>query len=273
MTALTPALPTLEVSGVSRWFGRSRARHLALDSVDLFVDHTCRMGVVGESGSGKSTLARLLIGLDRPSAGHVYFNGVPLDRVLATPGGRLGFRRAVQFVGQDTTSSFDPRRRLLDSLQQPLRDLHGMGRREAADAALETAVSLGLPEELAHRYPAQVSGGQRQRFALARCLAVRPRILICDEVVSALDVSVQGSILNLLKRYCLEQEAGLFFVSHGLPATAFVADEIVVMHHGVIVERGTTTDVLDSPRHEYTRSLLEAHHNAALSTVTPAGAA
>jgi ABC-type oligopeptide transport system ATPase subunit len=120
-------------------------------------------------------------------------------------------------------------------------------------------VSLGLPEELAHRHPSQVSGGQRQRFALARCLAVRPQILICDEVVSALDVSVQGAILNLLKRYCAEQSAGLFFVSHGLPATAFVADRIVVMHRGAIVEQGTVDEVLDHARHPYTRSLLEAH--------------
>lgn len=265
------ALPTIEASGLSRWFGRARTRHVALDAIDLLVDHTSRMGIVGESGSGKSTLARLLIGLDRPSAGRVSFNGRPLDRVLAGPAGRSEFRRTVQFVGQDTTSSFDPRRRLLDSMQQPLRDLHGMGRDEAAEAALRTAVSLGLPEELAHRFPAQVSGGQRQRFALARCLAVRPRILVCDEVVSALDVSVQGSILNLLKRYCIEQGAGLFFVSHGLPATAFVAEELVVMHQGTIVERGSTTDVLDSPQHGYTRSLLEAHHSAALSTTAPAG--
>ncbi|MCF7550457.1 ABC transporter ATP-binding protein [Pseudonocardia sp. WMMC193] len=249
----------LEVTGVTKWFGSARRRHTAVDGLDLVVDRTSRTGVVGESGSGKSTLSRLLIGLEHPSAGTVTYNGVPLQRMLRSRTGRTTFRRAVQFVGQDTTSSFDPRRRLLDSCTRPLRDLHELGRAEAEAAALETIVSLGLPEELAHRHPSQVSGGQRQRFALARCLAVRPQILICDEVVSALDVSVQGAILNLLKRYCAEHSAGLFFVSHGLPATAFVADRIVVMHRGAIVEQGTVDEVLDHAQHPYTRSLLEAH--------------
>jgi peptide/nickel transport system ATP-binding protein len=249
----------LEVSGVSKWFGSARHRHTAVDGLDLVVDRTSRTGVVGESGSGKSTLSRLLIGLEQPSAGTVSFNGRPLHQLVRSRTGRTEFRRAVQFVGQDTTSSFDPRRRLLDSLTRPLRDLHGMSSAEATAAALETTGSLGLPEELAHRHPSQVSGGQRQRFALARCLAVGPQILICDEVVSALDVSVQGTILNLLKRYCAEQSAGLFFVSHGLPATAFVADRIVVMHRGAIVEQGSVDEVLDTPQHPYTRSLLEAH--------------
>ncbi|MFR9803095.1 ABC transporter ATP-binding protein [Pseudonocardia sp. RS010] len=249
----------LEVSGVTKWYGSTRHRHTAVDGLELVVDRTSRTGVVGESGSGKSTLSRLLIGLERPSSGTVAFNGVPLHHMLRSRTGRTTFRRAVQFVGQDTTSSFDPRRRLLDSLTRPLRDLHQLSPAEATTAVLETIVSLGLPEELAHRYPAQVSGGQRQRFALARCLAVRPQILICDEVVSALDVSVQGAILNLLKRYCAEQEAGLFFVSHGLPATAFVADRIIVMHRGTIVEQGTVDEVLDHAQHPYTRSLLEAH--------------
>jgi ABC-type oligopeptide transport system ATPase subunit len=261
----------LEVAGATKWFGSARRRHVAVDALDLVVDRASRTGVVGESGSGKSTLSRLLIGLEHPSAGTVSYNGQPLHRMLASRTGRLEFRRAVQFVGQDTTSSFDPRRRLLDSLVRPLRDLHQLGAAEATERALETVVSLGLPEELAGRYPAQVSGGQRQRFALARCLAVRPQILICDEVVSALDVSVQGAILNLLKRYCTEQSAGLFFVSHGLPATAFVSDRIVVMHRGAIVEQGTVDQVLDAPRHEYTRSLLAAHSvGAAALTAVPA---
>jgi len=253
----------IQLEGVTREFGSRRARHVAVEPLDLRFATEHRIGVVGESGSGKSTLARILIGLDRPTAGTVWFEGDPLDKLLRDAQGRIRFRRAVQFVAQDTTSSFDPLRTLLDSLVQPLRQLQDLTTEEATATALETITELGLPEELAHRRPAQVSGGQRQRFALARCLVVRPRLLICDEVVSALDVSVQGAILNLLKRYCAEQDAGLLFVSHGLPATAFIADELMVMHHGAVVERGSTARVLAAPDHSYTRGLLAAHEVSA----------
>lgn len=252
----------LALEAVAKEFGTRRSRHTALETTDLSFDERSRTGVVGESGSGKSTMARLLVGLEQPSRGTVLFDGLPVPELLGSRTGRVRFRREVQFVGQDTTSSFDPRRRLLDSLTDPLRRLTGIGEREAVEQALSTVTSMRLPEELAHRHPHQLSGGQRQRFAIARALTVRPRLLICDEVVSALDVSVQGAVLNLLKDYCREQGAGIVFVSHGLPATGFVADELLVMKRGRIVERGPAREVLHRPQDPYTRSLVSAHRPA-----------
>jgi peptide/nickel transport system ATP-binding protein len=180
-------------------------------------------------------------------------------KLAASPRGNRQLRRVVQFVGQDTSSSFDPRWTLRRAIRKPARQLRGLSTAEADREIDALLVELGLDPAAADRYPSQVSGGQRQRFSLARGLVVRPRILMCDEVVSALDVSVQGSILNLVKRYCREHECGLVFVSHGLPATAFIADEIIVMKDGKVVERGPSGDVLRNPQHPYTARLVAAY--------------
>jgi ABC-type glutathione transport system ATPase component len=169
------------------------------------------------------------------------------------------FRSAVQLVAQDTSSSFDPRRTLRDAVRRPARNLLGLGMAEADAEVDRTLRELDLDVTLADRRPHQVSGAPRQRFAIARALVVRPKVLVCDEAVSALDVSVQGSVLNLLKRHCAEHDAGLVFVSHGLPATAFIADRLVVMYRGEIVEEGTTEQVLFAPRHPYTKRLVDAY--------------
>jgi ABC-type oligopeptide transport system ATPase subunit len=250
---------TLVVDGVSKHYGlRRSSRVVALDDVSVTVDSATSVGIVGESGSGKSTLARILVGLEHPSLGQVSFNGSNVH--LMSPSELLDFRRTVQFVAQDTTSSFDPRRTLRDSVRLPAQKLGGLDKARADERVDETLHQLGLPLELADRKPTGVSGGQRQRFSLARAVVVRPRLLICDEVVSALDVSVQGSILNLLKAYCAEQGAGLVFVSHGLPATAFVSKRLVVMHRGRVVENNLTSRALSEPHHPYSAQLLAAYH-------------
>ncbi|OAA29525.1 peptide/nickel transport system ATP-binding protein [Frankia sp. EI5c] len=260
------AFAQLAATSVVKHFGPARNRHTAVDGVSLTVEPGQRIGIVGESGSGKSTLARIMVGLETPSAGTVTFNGTSLRSLLSMRASRVELRREVQFVSQDTTSSFDPLRTLRDSIRQPAQRLLGLDRR-AADAKVdETVASLGMAPALVDRNPAEVSGGQRQRFAIARALVVRPRLLVCDEVVSALDVSVQGSILNLLKRYCLESGAALVFVSHGLPATAFVCSELVVMKNGQIVEHGDTHQVLHAPRHPYTTALLAAFRGGGART-------
>jgi peptide/nickel transport system ATP-binding protein len=251
---------TLE--GVSKSFGANPKKSTkALDDISLsFESSGPALGIVGESGSGKSTMARIIVGLMAPSSGTVTFNGTSLQRLLEMRSSRRDFRRLVQFVGQDTTSSFDPRRTLRDAVRLPAMQLTGLDRTAANEKVDEVLGLMGLPVALADRRPNQVSGGQRQRFALARGLIVQPRLLVCDEVVSALDVSVQGSILNLLKRYCAQNEAGLVFVSHGLPATAFVADELVVMYQGKIVDRGPTAAIIGGvSTHPYTTQLLDAH--------------
>ncbi|MFT4011533.1 MAG: dipeptide/oligopeptide/nickel ABC transporter ATP-binding protein [Nocardioidaceae bacterium] len=253
----------LQATEVVKEFGPRGHRHRALDGVSLLVDEGDRIGIVGESGSGKSTLSRMLCGLDKPTAGHVELNGREVAGMVVMRGGRRELRTQVQYVAQDTTSSFDPRRTLLDAVTAPLRSLFDMGRDEATRRALELIESLELAPALAYRRPTQVSGGQRQRFALARGLVVRPRILICDEVVSALDVSVQGTILNILKEYCEDTGAALVFVSHGLPATAFVTEHLVVMHRGKVVETGAARDVLRQPTDPYTAELVAAHRGRA----------
>jgi len=254
-----PAEVTLDGRALVKRFGRGRHPHVALRGVDLAVTSSASIGVVGESGSGKSTLARLLAGLERPSAGAVTLDGDDVSEMLRDPRRRNQFRKKVQLVAQDTTSSFDPRRTLRDAVRLPAVVLHGLSRAEGDERVDRTLEELGLPVAMADRYPGEVSGGQRQRFALARALVVRPRILICDEVVSALDVSVQGSVLNLLREYCRIHSTGLVFVSHGLPATAFVAARMVVMYQGEIVEQGSTDDIVENCTHPYTARLIEAH--------------
>ncbi|GGG21139.1 hypothetical protein GCM10007304_38730 [Rhodococcoides trifolii] len=231
----------------------------AVNDIGLTVTSDSAIGIVGESGSGKSTLVRMMCGLLSPSTGTVSYNGLGLHQMLSTRGGRRDFRREVQYVAQDTTSSFDPRRTLRDAVRLPAMRLLGM-EGVAADARVdETLRSLELDPSLADRYPSEVSGGQRQRFSIARALVVKPRILLCDEVVSALDVSVQGAILNMLRSYCETEHCGLVFVSHGLPATAFIARDMLVMNNGVVIEQGTTDEIVERPRDPYTIELLDAY--------------
>jgi ABC-type glutathione transport system ATPase component len=244
-------------------FGPRGNRHRALDHVSLSIKQGQRIGVVGESGSGKSTIARILVGLETATSGVVDYQGRSVRTLLSFRSSRTEFRQDVQYIAQDTSSSFDPRRKLIESVTAPLRYLRNIHGDDARDIATDTFKRMELNPGLADRYPSQVSGGQRQRFAIARALVVQPRILLCDEVVSALDVSVQGSILNLLKHYCIDTGAGMLFVSHGLPATAFVTDEIVVMNKGEIVERGASKDVLTAPKDAYTATLVEAYGGSA----------
>jgi ABC-type glutathione transport system ATPase component len=253
-----PNLTVIEIEDVSRVFGpHGRSRRPALDRITLTVDGSTRLGIVGESGSGKSTLTRLMVGLDQPTTGSIRFRGSDL-RGLG-PADWRDFRRNVQLIAQDTTSSFDPRRTLRDAVRRPAQELLGCSRAAADELVDETLEIVGLPAAMADRKPHEVSGGQRQRFSIARALVVKPQLIVCDEVVSALDVSVQGTVLNFLKRYCAEVEAGLVFVSHGLPATAFISDQIMVMKDGQVVERGDTMQVLRLSNQPYTRSLVEAY--------------
>lgn len=231
----------------------------ALDHVTVELRSDLTLGIIGESGSGKSTLGRLLLGLAEPSDGIVTFNGHSLPEVFRSRQKTMEFRRTVQFIGQDTTSSFDPLRTLRDSVRTPLQSLCGLSRAEADDRVDEVLRRLSLKVQLADRYPQDVSGGQRQRFAIARAIVVNPRILICDEVVSALDVSIQGSILNLLKDYCRESPAGLAFITHSLPAAGFIADQLIVMNAGQIVESGSTRDIIENCTHPFTMKLVNAY--------------
>ena len=253
------AYAEIDVEQLGKTFGRSGSGTPAVDDISMKITSGSAIGIVGESGSGKSTLVRMMCGLLSPTTGSVSYNGVELNGVLSSRAGRRDFRSKVQYVAQDTTSSFDPRRTLRDAVRLPAMRLLGMNTKTADARVDETLASLELDPAMADRFPTEVSGGQRQRFSIARALVVEPRILLCDEVVSALDVSVQGAILNMLRQYCIDADCGLVFVSHGLPATAFIARELVVMRHGVIVEQGTTDEVVERPRDPYTVELLDAY--------------
>lgn len=265
MTAAAGALTTgVELRGtqIGKVFGRRSSRHVAVRPLDITITATTSVGVVGESGSGKSTLSRLLVGLERPSTGTITLDGRDIATMHAKAETERELRRSVQYVAQDTFSSFDPRRKLRDALATPLRVLRGKTGADAEEQMVDTLHLLRLDPRFLDKFPHEVSGGQRQRFALARALVVRPRVLLCDEVVSALDVSVQGAVLNTIRAYCRDNGVGLVFVSHGLPATAFIADELLVMRHGEVVEHRPTPDVLAAPAHPYTASLLDAYRRA-----------
>jgi ABC-type glutathione transport system ATPase component len=253
---------TLRGEGISKVYGKRSSAHTAVRPMDITVHSRSAIGVVGESGSGKSTLSRMLVGLESPTTGIVSLDGADIQRMERTADESRMLRRNVQYIAQDTFSSFDPRRKLRDAVAQPLRVLRGETGSEAEDRIAETMRLLRLDPAFLDKYPHQISGGQRQRFSIARALVVRPRVLLCDEVVSALDVSVQGAVLNTITAYCRDNAVGLVFVSHGLPATAFVADELLVMRHGEVVEHRPTADVLSAPAHPYTASLLDAYTRA-----------
>jgi len=252
--------PVISVRDVTRDFRRSRASLLragssvhALRGVSFDVQAGERFGIVGESGSGKSTLLRILAGLDRPTSGSVLIDGTEITRL---PESRLRFlRERLQLVFQDPMSSLDPRMRVRDIIAEPL-VAQGIGGRQARVAELLHAV--GLPPDAGDRFPHQFSGGQRQRISIARALAPRPGVLVADEPVSALDVSVRAQVLNLITDLVRDLSLTLVFVSHDLSVVRHVCDRVAVVHQGRIVETGSTREVYDHPQHPYTRELVSA---------------
>jgi ABC-type glutathione transport system ATPase component len=226
----------------------------ALDGVSLAVRAGDRLAIVGESGSGKSTLARLLLALEAPTSGEVRFEGTPVSAHRRSA--LTGLRRAVQIVFQDPLGSLDPRLTVGDSIAEPLRALRVPGDHRARVAELLTAV--GLSESAARRYPHQFSGGQRQRIAIARALAPGPAVLVADEAVSALDVSVRAQVLNLLDDLVERLGLTLVFISHDLAVVRHLCTRVAVLYRGRLVEDATADEVYATPSHPYTRALLDA---------------
>jgi len=242
----------LRAAGLTVSYGVGQRKRRALDAVDLDIERGEVLAVVGESGSGKSTLARSLIGMT-VAAGSIELDG---ETVTASAASRtLQQRQKIGMVFQSSSVAFNPRHSVEAILNEPLRLL---GSRGAFTSATELLNMVGLPPALLRRYPWELSGGQRQRVGIARALAVSPDLLICDEAVSALDVSVQAQILNLLTD--LQHQVGLsiLFISHDLSVVSYIADRIAVMRDGKIVESGLADHVLDRATHEYTRRLLDA---------------
>jgi oligopeptide transport system ATP-binding protein len=253
----------LEVTGLSKSyvrkrnaFGRAVAQHKAVRDASLYLDAGETLAVVGESGAGKSTIGRLILRLIEPDQGQVVFDGVDVARL-----GRRelrALRRRMQMIFQDPHSSLDPRVPVGVSVAEPLLVHFGTGRAERERRAAELLDRVGLPRSMAHRHPGELSGGQLQRVAIARALALEPDLIVCDEPVAALDVSVRAQVLNLM--HDLQTELGLayLFISHDLALVEVIADRVAVMRQGEIVETGAVADIYRSPQHDYTRELLAA---------------
>lgn len=228
----------------------------AVDGVDLQIQPGQTTGLVGESGSGKSTFARVVTRLLEPSEGSIIFNGADISTI---PERRMRpFRRQVQMVFQDPYSSFDPRASVADSLAEPMRTHLDLSREERVARIVEAFETVALNPAYRHRFPREFSGGQLQRIAIARALVLRPKLLVLDEPVSSLDVSIQADMVNFLDD--LQQELGLayLFIAHDLAVVRHVSDRIAVMYLGRVVEEGPAEEVYERPKHPYTEALLSA---------------
>ncbi|MHC5308038.1 dipeptide ABC transporter ATP-binding protein [Bartonella sp. LJL80] len=236
-------------------FKPKRVLH-AVNGVSFKVERGKTLAIVGESGCGKSTLARILSLIDPQTSGTLVIDGETID--IAHTAVTTKMRQKVQIVFQNPYGSLNPRQKIGDALTEPLLLNTQMTAQERRQAAEQMLVKVGLPAEHYHRYPHMFSGGQRQRIAIARALMLRPKILVLDEPVSALDLSVQAQVLNLLADLQEEYDLTYIFISHDLSVVRYIADTVMVMYFGEIVEYGTREAVFSNPQHEYTKKLFAA---------------
>ena len=248
--------PLLKVEGlkkyyaVKKWF-RTVGTVKALDSVSFSIAGKETLAIVGESGCGKSTLAKLLLQIEAPTAGSMTFEGLAPNQMTGQQ-----IRRSIQMIFQDPYGSLNPRKKAWQIIAEPLRINTNLSRAECHKQATDTMARVGLRPEFSNRYPHMFSGGQRQRIGIARAIMLHPKILVCDEPVSALDVSIQAQILNLLMQ--LQEDLGLsyIFISHDLSVVRHIADNVLVIYLGKIVEYGTRKAIFQNPQHPYTKSLI-----------------
>ena len=259
------SVPLLEIRNLTKIYpqgesvlgGKSHSEVRAVDDVSLDIHAGETLGLVGESGSGKSTLGRLLLRLIEPTSGSIRFEG--RDLLAARPDEMRRLRRDMQIIFQDPFASLDPRFRIEDLIAEPLLIHETRSSKPGIRSrVVELLHAVGLDESILQRFPHEFSGGQRQRIGIARALALRPKFIVADEPVSALDVSVGAQIVNLLAQ--LQRDFGLtyLFISHSMPVVRYLSTRIAVMYRGKIVEVGETAQITERPHHPYTRSLLEA---------------
>ncbi|WP_111481420.1 ABC transporter ATP-binding protein [Celeribacter halophilus] len=253
-------MPALKFTNLSKTFprakplfGKARAGVRAVRPMSLTVETGETLGIVGESGCGKSTLARMLVGLLEPSSGQIEIAGKALD--TADP---AAFGRLIQYVFQDPISSLNPRKTIRQIMETPLKQLHGMDRAERSARIGKIFASVNLRKEFLDRYPHEFSGGQAQRIGIARALAAHPKIMVLDEPVSALDVSIQAQVLNLLADLKSKFDLTYLFISHDLAVVEAVSNRVIVLYFGAVVEIGKAEDIFNSPKHPYTQLLADS---------------
>jgi peptide/nickel transport system ATP-binding protein len=227
-----------------------------VDGVSFSIDPGQTIGLVGESGSGKSTIGKAILGLTHITAGSIYFDGKDITKSVRK--NRSPFRKSVQMIFQDVYSSLNPRKRVLDIIAEPLRNFEKLTPAEERKRVDELLAIVGMTTDNVNKYPFEFSGGQRQRIGVARAIALKPKLIVCDEPVSALDLSVQAQVLNYLKD--IQQELGIayLFISHDLGVVRHMCEDLAIMHHARFVEYGTRNDIYENAEHIYTRRLIAA---------------
>lgn len=229
---------------------------LAVDGVDMVIEKGKTYGLIGESGSGKSTIGKAIIGLEKITSGEVIFDGKTLTKKMVRKDKE--FTRDVQMIFQDNMASLDPKKRVIDIIAEPLRNFEKMTVTEERKRVLELLDIVGMPGDALYKYSFEFSGGQRQRIGVARAISLNPRLIIADEPVSALDLSVQAQVLNFMKKIQKDMGLSYLFISHDLGVVKHMCDYINIMYRGRLVERGTREDIYKDPQHIYTKRLIAA---------------
>lgn len=228
----------------------------AVDDISLHIKEGKTYGLIGESGSGKSTIGKAIVGLVEPTDGKILYNGeeVTSRRVRK----QLGYNKEVQMIFQDVLSSLDPKKRIRDVIAEPIRNYYKLSKQEELEEIIRLLDIVGMPLDSLYKYPHEFSGGQRQRIGVARAVSLNPKLIVADEPVSALDLSVQAQVLNFLKE--IQKDFGLsyLFISHDLGVVKYMCDYIYIMHRGRFVEAGTRDDIYNNPKHIYTKRLIAA---------------
>ncbi len=251
------ANPILEVKGLKKYFKTKRGMLHAVDDVSFSIEKGKTLGIVGESGCGKSTTGRTILRLLEPTGGDIFFEGENLSQLTALE--MRNKRKDLQMIFQDPFSSLNPRKTISQTIMEPM-IIHKMYKTKAEmiDKVLETMELVGLAERFFNTYPHELDGGRRQRIGIARALALNPKFIVCDEPVSALDVSIQAQILNLMKQLQKKMDLTYMFITHDLSVVNHFSDDIGVMYLGRLIEKAPAEELFDNPIHPYTKALLSA---------------